>query len=597
MKEAKKPIKRKVVTDIPEPSAKDIKIEVKEEKNPIDLLAERLDRDFRKALAEVTGPVDFPSFIRAFTDYFIHIAFSPGTALRLNNDYTTFIGNLTKSVVSPTPSSVLEDRRFKNEMWGVWPFSTIRDAYISYEDFTSKAANNIRGMDSHNVNLLHFALQQITETLNPLNIPATNPNVIQRTIEKGGLNLIEGFGKLVQNLIENNGKLDVRHSTHTAFTVGKNLAVTKGKVVFRNELIELIQYDPKTKDQYKTPMLIIPAIINKYYVMDLREENSMVKYLLDNNHQVFMISWKTADSTMRDFGFKEYLDKGTVRAIEAVRAITGQDKINAAGYCIGAILLLMTAAYIKLDDKKLLNSITLFAGQIDFSDAGVLKAFIDESQISFLQDLMEDKGYLDKEKMAQTFSFLRARDLFYEYALREYVLGEEPAPLDFLFWNDDGTKLPEKVHIELLKDLYLEDQLTEGKFRINQKSLDLREIDEDMYSVATISDHIAPWKNAYRIPHFVSSPMTFVLASSGHIAGVINPPGDNPKSYHFVDGTLGKGPDFWKESSRKYMGSWWPHWLKWLETKSGEKVPAYKLASSGEYKPIADAPGTFVFEK
>ncbi len=564
-------------------------------KKNIEELEQRINSYFTRYLVKAGSNFDLPAFLRSFYDYYIHLAYSPGTQYKLTVEYQDFLAQLAKALSNPDIDK--KDKRFSYKSWNIFPFNALRDSFLAYEDYLKRIFNAVSGVNKHNEYMINFMVNQFAEILNPLNNPFTNPEVIETTIKEKGENLVRGMNNLINNLIENQGEIRIRHVEKNAFTLGKDLAFTEGKVIFKNEIIELIQYKSKTKQQYKIPVLIVPAWINKYYILDLDSEKSIVQYLLENGHQVFMISWKSATTKISNYGFEEYIKLGIVEAMNAVKEVTGQKQINMVGYCMGSILLALAAAYLGGNKDNSINSFTFFAGQIDFSDAGELTTFIDESQLNFVKDLMGEKGHLNKEDMAKTFSMLRSRDLFYSYAIKEFLLGESPYPFDMLYWNDDSTRIPGKLHIEMLKKLYFEDQITEVKFKIDGKNLDPRNINADMYSVATIKDHIAPWISVYRIPHFVNSKVKFILSSSGHIAGIINPPSKKSRRYYFKEGEHGQGPEHWKNTAKRVEGSWWPDWLEWLKTRAGEKVEAYKYKQSGKYKPIYDSPGKYVLEQ
>ncbi|PID78147.1 MAG: poly-beta-hydroxybutyrate polymerase [Deltaproteobacteria bacterium] len=567
------------------------------EERPKDEMKEaayRINRTFRKKVAEITGPVDIPAFARSFYDGMIHLAWSPGTLLQKYLDSMELFSNLGMACFKDEKTS-MKDRRFRHELWDKYPFVIYKNIFLTIEPFIQQQYSQIRGVQGQSKLLIEFWLKQITAMINPMNFPFTNPAVMEKTYQEKGMNLVKGFATFLEDL-RTSGTIRVRHSREEYQKVGETLAATRGKVVFRNELIELIQFEPETKKVKSTPVLLVPAWINKYYILDLRPVNSLARYLVEKGFTVFIISWKNINSIdYIDFGLIEYTRNGLIKAIEEIKLMLGVKDIHIAGYCMGAVLCTIAAAYLRGRKDESIKTMTFFAAQIGFADAGDLKSFIDESQIAFLEDLMIDNGYLEKTEMGNTFSLLKPRDLFWNFLIDTYFLGQEPVNFDFLYWNDDGTKMPKKLHLEILKRLYLDDELTEGKFRIGEKSLDLRDIDMDLFSVGTEKDHIAPWRSVYRIPHFISSPIKFVLASSGHVAGIINAPYDK-KGHYFTDGILGKGPDYWLETAKMHKGSWWPEWIDWLEKRSGEEVIAPKCPVEKKYD-LGDAPGTYVFEK
>lgn len=595
MKQAKKPIKRQ--PDQSHLSKKKETIPTHEDdaelKDQAVEAANHFNRVFRKELAKRLGPVDIPAFSRSFFDGFIHLLWSPGTILKKHYDLMVLNRNLFDALLSGG-ESIAKDRRFTHPGWEEQPFAAYKSTFLTIEPHVQDFFSDVRGVQKQSRLLIEFMLKQLTAMFNPINFPFTNPEVIEKTIEDKGTNLLKGFGTFLRD-INTEGKITIKHSKEEYHRVGETIAATKGRVVFKNELIELIQFEAKTDKVQNIPVFLLPAWINKYYVLDLSHKNSLAKYLVEQGFTVFTISWKNADKTMGDNGIVEYMNKGVITAIEQIKSMTGSKSLHMAGYCMGAILGAIAAAHLRGNDDDSIKTLTFLATQLDFTDAGELKSFIDESQIAFLEDLMIESGYLDKANMADTFSLLKPRDLFWNYLIDTYFLAKEPFNFDFLYWNDDGTRIPTKLHVEMLERLYLEDELTEGKFRIDGKSLDLRDIDMDLYSVGTLKDHIAPWKSVYRTPHFVSSPIKFVLASSGHIVGIINPPDDN-KGRYYTDGILGKGPDHWLETAKENKGSWWPDWINWLEERSDSKVPALKCPVDPKFD-LGKAPGTYVFEK
>ncbi|MCW7753965.1 alpha/beta fold hydrolase [Desulfobotulus sp. H1] len=590
MKAQKKPIIRN-----PKPAKENPAVENMEKPTQDSVLeaAHIIDRNFRKAMVPLTGPIDIPAFSRAYFDAMIHLAWSPGTRFRLFLEQMHFLSDMAAIQTGTAPPSV--DRRFRDPQWETWPFSLYRDTFLRLESHLETRLQDIRGVSNHSNLLVQFFTHQITAMMNPLNFPVTNPEVIRTTMEQGGQNIVKGIQNLIDTLSTHGGELVVRHSRDDYYEVGKTLACTPGKVVYRNRLIELIQYEPVTDKAVGTPILLVPAWINKYYILDLSPHNSLARYLTEQGFTVFIISWKNVDGSFRNDGIDSYVKTGLVEAVAEIRNITGSKGVHLTGYCMGAILCAIATAYLRSQEDTSIQSISFFAAQLDFSDAGDLRCFIDESQITFLQDLMEEQGYLPKSNMMQTYSLLRPRDLYWNFLIDEFFLGKDPFNLDFLFWNDDGTRMPMRLHIDILERLYLEDELTEGKFRMDDgRSIDLRNIDMDLYSVGTLKDHIAPWKSVYRIPHFVTSPIKFVLSSSGHIAGVINPPGS--KGHYHTDGTLGQGPEHWLATAHMHEGSWWPDWTAWLKERSQPETD--KLPWPPEKaRDLGPAPGTYVTEK
>ncbi|MDY0163220.1 PHA/PHB synthase family protein [Desulfobotulus sp.] len=589
MKAQKKPIIRN-----PKPATLNPPVQKEEEAgDPMLEAAHIIDRNFRKSMVRFTGPIDIPAFSRAYFDALVHLAWSPGTRFRMMLENVQFFSDLFAIQSGMAKSGV--DRRFRDPEWENWPYSLYKDLFLRLEEHLETRFKDIRGVSEHSNLLVQFLTHQITAMMNPLNFPLSNPEVVRTTLEQGGQNITKGIQNLIDTLSTHGGELVVRHSREDFHQVGKTLACTPGKVVYRNRLIELIQYAPMTDKVQGTPILLVPAWINKFYILDLSPHNSMVRYLTEQGFTVFILSWKNVDGSYRHDGIDSYVKNGLVESIAEIRKITGSEGVHLAGYCMGAILCSIAAAYLRGQEDTSIQTLSCFAAQLDFSDAGDLRSFIDESQITFLKDLMEEEGYLPKANMMQTYSLLRPRDLYWNYLIDEFFLGKEPFNLDFLFWNDDGTRMPMTLHIDILERLYLEDQLTEGKFRMaDGRSIDLRNIDMDLYSVGTMKDHIAPWKSVYRIPHFVTSPIKFVLASSGHIAGIINPPGE--KGHYHTDGILGQGPEHWLATAHMHEGTWWPDWVAWLRERSQPETAKLPWPPM-QGRDLGPAPGTYVMEK
>lgn len=593
MANQKKPIIRKTEPAAQAPG----KVEPKEEVvvDPTLQAAHVIDRNFRRSMAKVTGAVDYPAFMHSFLDAIVHLMWSPGTQFRHWLDCMTFMRKI--AAIEAGLLQMKDEKRFRDPDWKEWPYSMYQSLFLCVEDFIQTRFTDISGVAKHSELLNRFYIGQITAMLNPMNFPIMNPEVVRTTMEEKGENLVRGFQNLMENMKSYDGEVVIRHSRDDYYVVGKTVAATPGKVVFRNRHVELLQFAPATKKVHGTPILMVPAWINKYYILDLQPHNSIAKYLVEQGFTVYVTSWKNiADISYKDDGLAVYTSEGVMESIKAIREITGCESVHLMGYCMGAILCACAIAHLRAQGDTSVKTLSFLAAQLDFSDSGDLQSLIDESQISFLETLMEEKGYLEKSSLMQTYSLLRPRSLFWDYWVDDFILGKDPHNLDFLFWNDDGTRMPARLHKDILERLYLEDQLTEGKFIMGDgSSLDLRNIDMDLYSVGTMNDHIAPWKNVYRIPHFVTSPIKFILASSGHVAGIVNPPADK-KGYFFTDGTLGKGPDNWKATATRYEGSWWTDWAAWLKERSAPELDKLPWPPKKEYD-LGPAPGTYVFEK
>ena len=416
-------------------------------------------------------------------------------------------------------------------------------------------------------------------------------------METKGENLIRGLNNLLGDLKRGNGQLKISMTDYDAFKVGENIATTAGQVVFRNKMFELIQYTPQTEKVHERPLLISPPWINRFYILDLQEKNSFVKFALEQGFQVFMISWKNPDASYKDVSWNDYVQQGINTAIDTTLDITGQKDLNMIGYCIGGTLLASTlAVHAKKKDKRV-NSATFFTTLIDFSEAGELGVFIDEPQVKSLEKKMNERGYLDGAEMAQTFSLLRANDLIWSFVVNNYLMGETPFPFDLLYWNDDPTKMPCAMHSYYLRNMYIENNLIEkDKLELDGEKVDISQIDLPTYYVTAINDHITPWTGCYAPLHKFKQAPNFILSKAGHVAGVVNPPGHGKRAFWKAP-VNGKNPEKWQQSAKFEEGSWWPDWSQWLAERSGAKVAAPKKAGNTKHKPLAPAPGTYVVEK
>jgi polyhydroxyalkanoate synthase len=434
--------------------------------------------------------------------------------------------------------------------------------------------------------------------ISPSNFFLTNPEVLDRTIAERGHNLVRGFDYFLEDL--RRGQTGEGPSGTENFKPGVNLAIAKGKVVFRNRLIELIQYAPQTETVHPEPVLIVPAWIMKYYILDLSPRNSLVNYLTGQGFTVFMISWKNPGGEDRDIGFDDYRSLGPMAALDAIGAISPGRKVHAVGYCIGGTLLSITAAAMARDNDLRLASITLFAAQTDFTEAGELMAFVDESQLDSLCDLMEEKGYLDTRQMAGAFQMLNPRDLIWSRVVRTYLLGERGKLNDLMAWNADGTRMPARMHTEYLNKLFLKNELVEGKFEAAGAPVALGDIHAPIFAVATVTDHVAPWRSVYKVTLLCDAEVTFALTSGGHNAGIISEPG-HPRRHFQISTRVADGkyvdPDAWAKTTSSIEGSWWPAWADWLRARSDDKVPPPPMGAPDQgYEILCDAPGTYVLE-
>ncbi|NOZ42402.1 MAG: class I poly(R)-hydroxyalkanoic acid synthase [Alphaproteobacteria bacterium] len=498
--------------------------------------------------------------------------------------------NSVKPVITPP----VNDKRFKGKEWENQIFDFIRQSYLlTCQSFTG-AVDDIPAEDRHEKDKMNFFAKQFTDAMSPTNFALTNPEVIRETIDSQGQNLVKGFENILRDYNPENGIFTVKMTDEQEFELGRNIAMTAGKVIFRNELFELIHYTPTTKKQFKRPLLIIPPWINKFYILDLRQENSLVKWLTDNGHSVFIVSWRNPDKSMAALDFGDYMRLGTLTAIDMVRKATGEATINIAGYCIGGTLLAATLAH--LAAKKTLDQIgcaTFLVTQVDFSEAGELTIFVDDKQMADLEQTMEEKGFLDGKSMSNTFNMLRSNDLIWSFVINNYLKGKDPFPFDLLYWNGDNTRLTRACHSQYLHEMYLHNNLVKpGKIILNDTPLDLTKIDIPTYIQAARSDHICPWKSVYKATRHFSGPKRFMLAGSGHIAGVVNPPAAH-KYNHWLNDDLPADPVEWLQGATSKDGSWWDDWHDWLKAKSGPKVAA-RHPGDGPLDIIEDAPGRYI---
>lgn len=484
------------------------------------------------------------------------------------------------------------DRRFRTVEWEENPyFNTLKQTYILTSQHILDSLNDFEGLDEHTRDKLDFALRQYIAAASPSNFLFTNPEVLKETLETGGQNLLKGLEHLIRDLERGHGELKISMTDYNAFEPGRNIAVTKGAVIFKNRLMELIQYAPTTKNVYKTPLLIIPPWINKYYVLDLRPENSFVKWLVDQGHTVFIVSWVNPTEKTGDIEFEDYMNEGLLTALTEIEAITGEKQTNVIGYCIGGTLLAMTLSWLHAKKKQnRIKTSTFLTTLIDFSDAGELKLFTTKDQIEVIEHQMNRLGYLPAEVLKTTFTMLRANDLIWSFVVNNYLLGKDPFPFDLLYWNDDSTNLPAKMHSYYLRNLYLKNKLnTPGSLTFGGVKMDIRNIRTPSYFVSTREDHIAPWTGTYAGFNAVGSKdKQFTLAASGHIAGVVNPPAKNKYCY-WVSQEKPDTAKAWLEQTEEIPGSWWPHWQEWIAARSPEQVKARKITT-----PLYPAPGKYI---
>ena len=588
----------------------DVRPSPPEDRDPysVTALADITDRSLHAAMARFTVGISPAALAEAYLDWATHLAYAPGKraqligkairkAARFGNYASRYAieGGQTECCIEPLP----QDRRFADEGWRQWPFSFIYQAFLLQQQWWHNATTGVRGVSKKHEEIVAFGSRQILDMVAPSNFPLTNPAILRHTIGAGGLNLFKGW----QNWIEDweraiTGKKPIGAEN---FAVGRDVARTPGKIVYRNRLIELIQYAPATAAVRPEPVLIVPAWIMKYYILDLSPENSLVKYLTEQGFTVFMISWKNPGPDDRDLGMEDYRTLGVMSALDAISTIVPNQKVHAAGYCLGGTLLSIAAAAMARDDDDRLATKTLFAAQTDFTEAGEIMLFIDESQIAFLEDMMWEQGFLDSRQMAGAFQMLRTNDLIWSHVIHDYMLGGRQQMTDLMAWNADATRMPYRMHSEYLRQLFLNNDLAGGRFLAGGKPVALTDIRRPVFAVGTERDHVAPWRSTYKVNLQLDTEVTYLLTTGGHNAGIVSEPGHPRCSFrvstkrpseHYLD------PDgFYAEASQK-DGSWWPEWVAWLADRSGalSSLPTMGAPQSG-YPPLGDAPGVYVLEQ
>ena len=564
------------------------------------------DRVFHAALARLSGGLSPIALSLAYTDWFSHLAASPQRQLEIWQDAARDGARLFQAgqhllAAGQEPWSLIRpqapDRRFAQPAWENPPFNLLAQAFLQSEQWWHNATTGVRGVSRQNEAIVAFSVRQMLDVLAPSNFVATNPEVLQKALQSGGENFLHGWQNWCSDWmgVLSGGRQPVAGND---FIVGKNVAASPGKVVFRNALIELIQYAPTTAKVHPEPILIVPAWIMKYYILDLSPQNSLVKYLTGEGFTVFMISWRNPVAEDRDVAFDDYRKQGVEAALTTVEAIVPGCQIHALGYCLGGTLLSIAAATMARDNDTRLRSITLLAAQTDFTEAGELTLFINESQVAFLEDMMWQRGVLDTTQMAGAFQLLRSNDLIWSRIIRDYLLGERSPPSDLMAWNADATRLPYRMHSEYLRKLFLNNDLAAGRYLVEGRPISLSDIHTPMFVVGTVRDHVAPWKSTYKIHFQVDADVTYLLTSGGHNAGIVAPPGKAGHSYRVktkAADALFIGPDEWLKTVPPVEGSWWPVWTGWLAARSGqptEPPPIGVLVADPQTLP--DAPGDYV---
>jgi polyhydroxyalkanoate synthase len=568
-------------------------------------IAERSQRVVADFLSRQTpmgfGNPDPLNLGQAFFDMTARMMQNPARLVQaqisLWQDYMSLWQSTTRKMLGepsePVATPAADDRRFKDALWDEnYVFDFIKQSYLLSARWLQGRVREVEGLDDKTARKVDFYTRQFVDAMAPSNFAMTNPEVVRETLDTGGENLIKGLQNLLGDLERGKGKLQIRMTDMEAFRVGENIAVTPGAVVFRNDLMELIQYAPTTETAVKTPLLIVPPWINKFYILDLREKNSFIKWAVDQGHTVFVVSWVNPDAELAEKTFDDYMVEGPLAAMDAIEKATGERLVNIIGYCLGGTLTACALAYLASKGEKRIASATFFTTMVDFEEAGELSVFIDEEQLASLEEKMNERGFLDGAEMAATFNMLRANDLIWSFVVNNYLLGKEPFPFDLLYWNSDSTRMPAAMHSFYLRQMYQENRLSRGKIKLLGTKIDLTKIDVPVFILSTREDHIAPWKSTYVATQLYTGPTTFCLAASGHIAGVVNPPAAR-KYCHWTNDKLPHKPDQWLETATQHPGSWWPTWDSWTKGFAGESVPARKPGDGG-LKVLAPAPGTYV---
>src|SRR5215471_1252161 len=502
---------------------------------------------------------------------------------------------------APVAEPAKTDKRFRHEDWQEhFLFDYIKQSYLIAARWLHKAVASVEGLDEHTQKKVDFFTRQYIDALAPSNFALTNPEVFRETIASGGQNLVRGLNNLLDDIERGNGQLKISMTDSKAFELGVNIATTPGQVVFENDLMQLIQYEPTTKKVAKRPLLVIPPWINKYYIMDLREKNSLVKWTVDQGITVFVISWVNPDEKLAHKDFDDYLQDGPLAALDAIEKATGETEVNALGYCLGGTLLASTLAYMAAKKDKRIVSSSFMTSLIDFAGAGELEVFIDEEQVASLERKMNERGYLEGSEMANTFNMLRSNDLIWSFVINNYLLGRDPFPFDLLHWNQDSTRMPAKMHSFYLRNMYMKNKLKEpGGISLDGKPIDVTKIATPAYFVSAMEDHIAPWNATYAGAQLLVGEKRFELSGSGHIAGMINPPSANKYGY-WTHEKLPKSAEEWLQGAKQNEGSWWTDWIQWLHPHLGHQVPARQIGKGHGRKglrPIEPAPGSYARQR
>ena len=566
-------------------------------------IAEIIDRATHATVARFTAGLSPMAIGGAYLDWLGHLAFAPGKQVQLVQKaakkaarYAAWLPRSAASGCAPCIEPLPQDRRFQDPAWQRWPANAVQQAFLLTQQWWHNAMTGVPGVARRNEAIAEFATRQLLDMVSPANFAATNPEVAARAFQQGGMNLVAGaanFAEDAERAIAGRKPVGAE-----AFRPGHEVAATPGKVVFRNRLIELLQYAPATPRVDSRPILVVPAWIMKYYILDLSPANSLVRHLVARGHTVFMISWKNPGPEDRDLGFDDYRALGFMAALDAVTAITRSRDVHAVGYCIGGTLLAIAAAAMARDGDRRLASATFFAAQVDFTEAGELMLFVNESQLAFLEDTMWEQGFLDTHQMAGAFQLLRSNDLVWSRLVHEYLMGERAPMTDLMAWNADATRMPYRMHSEYLRRLFLDNDLAAGRYHVDGRPVLLKDIRVPLFVVATERDHVAPWRSVYKLHALTEAEVTFVLASGGHNAGIVSPPGPDGRHCRVhaqARADRYRDADDWLAAVEPREGSWWPAWDAWLARHGGRRrAPPAMGAPARGYPVLGDAPGTYV---
>jgi polyhydroxyalkanoate synthase len=556
--------------------------------------------DFTQKQAESLSSAmrDEMGIARAFMDLYTRMAADPlllaNASMNMWADYTRLWQSTWMKMFGMQAPPVAEpatgDARFKDEDWSSnFVFDHIKQSYLIAARHIQQAVAKVEGLSPESEKKVAFFTRQYVDALAPSNFLATNPQVLRETLHSGGQNLVRGLNNLLADIEKGGGQLRISMTDEKAFQLGGNVATTPGKVVYQTPLMQLIQYQPTTAEVHKRPLVIIPPWINKYYILDLREKNSFIRWAVAQGHSVFVLSWVNPDASLAQKGFDDYMREGALAALDAVEKVTGEREVNVIGYCLGGTLLGATLGYLAKKNDHRVAAATFFVSLLDFSQPGELGVFIDEAQVASLEKKMNQRGYLEGSEMAGTFNLLRANDLVWSFVVNNYLLGKDPFPFDLLYWNADSTRMPARMHSFYLRNMYIKNLLGQpGGIELDGVPIDLGAVRTPAYFISTVEDHIAPWQSTYKGAKYLGGRVRFVLGGSGHIAGIVNPPA--AKKYHYwVNDALPETADAWFAGAKQVPGSWWEDWQAWIERQNGgEKVPARTPQD-----PLEDAPGSY----